>query len=160
MKGGEGCVYQFHLVGGAGSCYHFLITEKIQEDRSMKRILVVTLAALLSAGAVLAATQASAQETQGQRAQEQRKREIELGEKPGVPTPQQDNNSKHQGDNREHHHNGSGAAIGLAAGAAALAIIGNGGHHRYDDEVDQCRHWHYRCREGSDWACGKFDRNC
>jgi hypothetical protein len=125
----------------------------------MKRFFVIPLAAFLSAGAVLAATQAPAQETQGQRAQEQRKREIELGERPGVPKPRQGNNREPQGDNKEHHHNGGAAAI--AAGAAGLAIFGNGGHHHYDDgENDQCRHWHYRCRDGSDWACRKFDRNC
>ena len=39
-------------------------------------------------------------------------------------------------------------------------------HHRRvyryieDDGEGQCRRWRHRCNEGSDWSCEKFERNC
>ena len=50
----------------------------------MKRFLVIQLAALLSAGAVLAATQASAQ-TRGKGHKSKKRKKLKLGERPGVP---------------------------------------------------------------------------
>ena len=59
---------------------------------------------------------------------------------------------------------GAGVLIGAAALAAAAnhdrAYAGERRHYSYDDGESQCRRWNYRCDQGSDWACRKFDRNC
>ena len=62
---------------------------------------------------------------------------------------------------------GRGLAIGagVVLGATALAIAGSRNRayagDRYDDDGGgQCRRWRHRCRDGSDWACRKYDRNC
>jgi hypothetical protein len=69
----------------------------------------------------------------------------------------------------KHNHRGRNAAIGIVGAAAALAIIGNSAaraddrrsdRRDYDDDEGQCHRWDNRCRDGADWACRKFDRNC
>lgn len=58
-------------------------------------------------------------------------------------------------------------AIGLGALAATAIIVGSSRRARADDGyyVDDrprmsCRRLRYRCEDGSDWACRKYDRHC
>jgi hypothetical protein len=65
---------------------------------------------------------------------------------------------------------GRGLAIGagVVLGATALAIAANRNrayagerYHSYDGaSPSQCRRWHWRCEDGSGWACRKYDRHC
>ncbi len=64
-------------------------------------------------------------------------------------------------------------AAGAVLGIAAAAAIGGSRRAHADDGYyverrdnygggyrSQCRKWSYRCDNGNDWACEKFDRNC
>lgn len=66
---------------------------------------------------------------------------------------------------RRGHGHGRGLAIGAGVllGAAALAAGSRrsyAGDRHYYNGGSQCRRWRWRCNDGSDWACDKYDRHC
>ncbi len=60
---------------------------------------------------------------------------------------------------------GKNIGKGIAAGAAAAILLGIASeaaraNDDYDDDRGYCRRLAYKCDDGRDWACRKFDRNC
>lgn len=58
---------------------------------------------------------------------------------------------------------GKNIGKGIAAGAAAAILLGiaaEAANADDDDDRGYCRRLAYKCDDGRDWACRKFDRNC
>lgn len=64
-------------------------------------------------------------------------------------------------------HHGRNVALGVLGTAAAVAIIAGSSRSAYADDdyryrrgPSRCDRLAYRCNNGSDWACDKYERTC